>query len=148
MSKTIEKNEFIDGVQQILTDYRDVLSFQDRVILARKFTRKGTVSVKSEEIVKDLDCNWVDITNATHKLATLMRVKNKWLQDETAKLAQAGDDRDASVIAWLTRQRKINAKLCNRLNSLREDEKKADEKARQEWREGRAKQMDTTKKAK
>jgi hypothetical protein len=147
MSKTLEKNEFIEGVQQLLIDYRDILSFQDRVILTRKFTRKGTVSVKTQEIIKDLDCNWVDITNATHKLATLMRVKNKWLQDETAKLTQNTDDKDAPVIAWLTRQRKKNARLCTHLNTLRDDEKKTDEKARLEWREDRAKQLDTSKKS-
>ncbi len=146
MNKKIDKNEFTLGIQQILTDYRDVLSFQDRVILARKFTQKGTLSVKSQDVVNELDCNWVDITNATHKLLTILRVKNKWLHDETTKLAQADEDKNAPVISWLNQQRKKNARLCAHLSTLRDDEKKTDEKARLEWREDRAKSMNSKKK--
>jgi hypothetical protein len=146
MNKKVEKNEFTAGVQQILTDYRDILSFQDRVILARKFTQKGKLSVESQQVVEELDCNWVDITNATHKLLTILRVKNKWLHDETTKLAQADEDKNAAVISWLNQQRKKNAKLCAHLSALRDDEKKTDEKARLEWREDRAKQLDPKKK--
>lgn len=137
MKKVASKNEFMVGVHQILEDYRDILPFQDRVILNRKFTHKDTVSIKTQEVVKELDCNWVDVGNAIQKLINILRVKNKWLIEQAAQLTQADEDKNAAVIAWLGDQRKENGKMAARLCALRDEEKKTDEKARLEWRAGR-----------
>jgi len=145
MSKSAEKNEFITGIRQILKDYRDVLSFQDRIILTRKFSKKGVVSAKSIDIVNELDCNWVDVGNAIQKLVHILRVKNKWLHEESTRLADASKTKNAAVISWLDKQRKSVGKIATQLCALRDEEKVSEEAAKKQWHAERAKALTTTK---
>jgi len=142
MKKTVTNNEFVGEIHQLLKDYRDVLSFQDRVILNRKFTRKGVVSLQTQEVVNELDCNWVDVCNAIQKVIHILRVKHKWLTGEVIKLTREGKEKNARVIGWLNGQCRQNGKIATRMCALRDEEKKTDEKAKQAWRAGRAEQLD------
>jgi hypothetical protein len=145
MKKALSKNEFIAGICQILQDYRDVLSFQDRVILNRKFTRKGVVSLATQDVVSELDCNWTDVSNAIQKLINILRVKNKWMAEQVEDLTQTNEEKNAPIINWLNGHRRQNGQMAAQLSALRDEEKKVDEKARQAWRVDRAQQQGSKK---